>query len=241
MSNNSHLVHENPNTLKDSFMEVLNRKAEVAALSTAKFKKINEEIDYTLREEELNMTKNLNEDNSSQTPEEATRSELVRTLIDKRNSLGWTQRVLAEKSGVPQESISRVESGKVAPHIHTIVKLAEVMGLNLTLQDKKTNEGLDLSPYKDMSKYREGREQSRVVQTWLNDYKQQILGNVIYREANSDSVSKETLDTIYDGSPRTAEIVADTMIGWLNSSVGRSFISEAFGVKLPQQPEDGSE
>lgn len=94
---------------------------------------------------------------------------------------------------------------------------------------------------KDMSQYREGRKESKVVNTWLNEYKQMIMNEIIYRHSNPETVSESTLDAIYNGSPETAEIVADTIIGWLNSPVGREFIQHAFHVSIPKCAEDGSE
>lgn len=186
----------------------------------------------------------LRAENREQDPVGYTKLEMIGTLLAKRNRLGWSQKMLAEKTGIPQESISRLENGKVdAPKLSTLTKMAEAMDMEIIAQEKRlhSTEGLDRSNYKDMSKYRDGREQSRVAQTWLNKYKQQIMTNIIYRDGNPDSVSEATLEAVHRGGETTAEIVADTMIGWLNSPVGRAFISEAYGVEIPRTPEDGSE
>lgn len=185
----------------------------------------------------------LREEDRKVDPVRATHNEVVGSLIAKRNRLGWSQKMLAEKSGLKQESISRLEGRHVAPKLSTLTKMAEVLDMEIIAQDKRirSTEGLDFTPYKDMSKYRDGREQSRVAQTWLNKYKQMTMGNIIYRESNPDSVSEATLEAVRLGSERTAEIVADSIIGWLNSPVGRAFISEAYGVDIPRTPEDGSE
>ena len=95
--------------------------------------------------------------------------------------------------------------------------------------------------YKDMSFYREGRMESKVVRTWLQEYKQMVMNEIIYRQSNPTAVSSDTLSAIYNGSPQTAEIVADTIVGWLNSPVGREFISQAFNVDIPKSAEDGTE
>ena len=95
--------------------------------------------------------------------------------------------------------------------------------------------------YKDMSFYREGRMESKVVRTWLQEYKQMVMNEIIYRQSNPTAVSSDTLSAIYNGSPQTAEIVADTIVGWLNSPVGREFVSQAFNVDIPKSAEDGTE
>ena len=85
---------------------------------------------------------------------------------------------------------------------------------------------------KDMSQYRANRKSSKIVKTWLNKYKQQTLEHVIFRHFQSNSFNEEWLD-IVNSNPMCAEIVADTIIGWLNSPVGRSFLKESFDVNIP--------
>jgi len=85
---------------------------------------------------------------------------------------------------------------------------------------------------KDMSQYRENRKESKVVQTWLNEYKQSIMDSVIFRYYEDNPYSDEWT-SIVNKNPECAEIVADTIIGWLNSPVGRSFIRESFDIKIP--------
>lgn len=85
---------------------------------------------------------------------------------------------------------------------------------------------------KDMSQYRENRVDSKVVKTWLGEYKQSILNSIIFRYENYESFNDDWLAEV-NRNPECAEIVADTLIGWLNSPVGRSFISKSFDVKIP--------
>jgi len=85
---------------------------------------------------------------------------------------------------------------------------------------------------KDMSQYRANRKSSKVVRTWLNKYKQQTLEHVIFRHYRSDSSNEEFVN-IVNNNPGCAEIVADTIIGWLNSPVGRVFLKESFDVNIP--------
>ena len=85
---------------------------------------------------------------------------------------------------------------------------------------------------KDMSQYRANRTSSKVVQTWLSKYKQQTLEHVIFRHYRYDSSNEEYVN-IVNNNPECAEIVADTLIGWLNSPVGRVFLKESFDINIP--------
>ncbi|HKI34182.1 MAG TPA: helix-turn-helix domain-containing protein [Gemmataceae bacterium] len=54
---------------------------------------------------------------------EALRTILARQIIRRRQQAGWTQAELAERAGVRQETVSRIESGKNAPNVGTVDKL----------------------------------------------------------------------------------------------------------------------
>ena len=54
--------------------------------------------------------------------------EVMHALIDTRISQNLTQKELAEKSGVRQSNISRIESGTCSPTIATLEALAAGMG-----------------------------------------------------------------------------------------------------------------
>ena len=63
---------------------------------------------------------------------------LIKQLKDRRESLQVTQDTLAEISGVSLRALKQLESGKGNPTLETLSKLAEVLGLELSLQ-LKTN------------------------------------------------------------------------------------------------------
>jgi transcriptional regulator with XRE-family HTH domain len=63
---------------------------------------------------------------------------LIRQLKDRRESLQVTQDTLADISGVSLRALKQLESGKGNPTLETLSKLAEVLGLELSLQ-LKTN------------------------------------------------------------------------------------------------------
>jgi transcriptional regulator with XRE-family HTH domain len=53
-------------------------------------------------------------------------------LKEERERAGLTQAQLADKSGVPQTTISGLESGKRSPHMDTAFKLADGLGIAVT-------------------------------------------------------------------------------------------------------------
>ena len=65
--------------------------------------------------------------------------ELIKALKDRREALKVNQEYLAELSGVSLRTLKAIESGKGNPTFETLNKLAEVLGLELKLEVKKTN------------------------------------------------------------------------------------------------------
>lgn len=59
--------------------------------------------------------------------------EIMQALIDARISQNLTQKELAEKSGVRQSNISRIENGACSPTIATLEALAAGMGKKLVV------------------------------------------------------------------------------------------------------------
>ncbi len=58
---------------------------------------------------------------------------LVSELIKRRTDLGYSQRDLAELSGIKQPAIARLETGGVIPRIDTLYKLLKPLGLTIKL------------------------------------------------------------------------------------------------------------
>lgn len=48
-----------------------------------------------------------------------------------RHHKGMTQAQLAEKTGIPQSAIARIETGKANPTVDTLLRLAEALRLRL--------------------------------------------------------------------------------------------------------------
>lgn len=63
-------------------------------------------------------------------------SELIKTIKDRREALQVTQETVAELSGVGLRTLKQFESGKGNPTLLTLQKIADVLGLELTLNVK---------------------------------------------------------------------------------------------------------
>lgn len=61
-------------------------------------------------------------------------SALMSTIIRRRQELGWSQRELAKRCGMPQSSIARMETGINFPRVDTLARVLRELGLILTVQ-----------------------------------------------------------------------------------------------------------
>ena len=59
--------------------------------------------------------------------------QLTRSLIAARTASNMTQKELADRSGVRQSNISRIESGSCSPTVATLQALAEGLGKKLII------------------------------------------------------------------------------------------------------------
>jgi len=59
---------------------------------------------------------------------------VISQLASLRRAQGVTQAQLAERLGRPQSLISAIESGRVSPHIETLVALARELGHDLRIE-----------------------------------------------------------------------------------------------------------
>ena len=60
--------------------------------------------------------------------------EIMKAIIDARCEQNLTQKELAERSGIRQSNISRIENGTCSPTIATLQSLAKGMGKKLVLR-----------------------------------------------------------------------------------------------------------
>lgn len=51
-------------------------------------------------------------------------------LKARRTLLGWNQEFLADRSGVPQTTISKIENGRFTPSLEMLLDLARGLGAN---------------------------------------------------------------------------------------------------------------
>ena len=64
---------------------------------------------------------------------------LIQQIKARRDMLHLTQEQLAELAGIGLRTLKQFESGKGNPTLATLQKVTEVLGLELTLQLKKTS------------------------------------------------------------------------------------------------------
>jgi transcriptional regulator with XRE-family HTH domain len=72
-----------------------------------------------------------------------------RMLRDARSGAGLTQRELAAKTGIPQETIARIERGRVDPRVGTLDRLLEGCGLGLEVETR-LGIGIDRTQIRDL-------------------------------------------------------------------------------------------
>lgn len=58
---------------------------------------------------------------------------IIQAMIDARKASGLTQKQLAERTGINQADISKLENGNANPSLHTLQRLAKGMGMKLQL------------------------------------------------------------------------------------------------------------
>ena len=63
---------------------------------------------------------------------------IIIAIKERREDLGITQEHLAEVANVGLRTLKAIESGKGNPTLDTLQKLADVLGLELKLEIKKT-------------------------------------------------------------------------------------------------------
>lgn len=61
------------------------------------------------------------------------RHELAEAVRLRREELGWSQRQLAERAGMSQPGVARFEAGGTTPTLPLLERLAEALGLTLTV------------------------------------------------------------------------------------------------------------
>lgn len=60
--------------------------------------------------------------------------DVIRAIVDARTSQNLTQKQLAEKTGINQSDISKLENGTRNPSVNLLKRLAEGMGMALKIE-----------------------------------------------------------------------------------------------------------
>lgn len=60
--------------------------------------------------------------------------EMIQALIEARRASGMTQKELADRTGIAQADISKLENGNANPSLRTLQRLADGMGMRLKLE-----------------------------------------------------------------------------------------------------------
>lgn len=60
---------------------------------------------------------------------------MVSDLIKRRKTLGLTQAEVAQKAGLTQAQIARLENSAQIPRVDTLIKVAVALGLNIKLNE----------------------------------------------------------------------------------------------------------
>ena len=64
---------------------------------------------------------------------------IVQAMLDARKASGLTQKELADKTGIAQGDISKLENGSANPSLKTLQRLAAGMGMQLKLEFVPSN------------------------------------------------------------------------------------------------------
>lgn len=59
---------------------------------------------------------------------------VIQAMLDARKASGLTQKDLADRTGIAQADISKLENGNANPSLRTLQRLAEGMGMKLKLE-----------------------------------------------------------------------------------------------------------
>ena len=60
-------------------------------------------------------------------------AQLVARIIERRQALGLTQKQLAERAGLKQEAVARLESARTMPCVDTLLRVSNSLNLQLSL------------------------------------------------------------------------------------------------------------
>lgn len=62
--------------------------------------------------------------------------EIIKQLISLRKERGYSQRELAERSGIDASQLAKIERGYNSPSVATLTKIAEALGADIKIVEK---------------------------------------------------------------------------------------------------------
>lgn len=80
-------------------------------------------------------------------------NQLIDEIVEERNFLGYSQRELAELSGIKQPMIARFEKAEMMPRIDTFFKIVDSLNMDIKLIYKKADESVRFGSFKGSFKY----------------------------------------------------------------------------------------
>ena len=93
------------------------------------------------------------EDASGQIEAAKKAGDIIAQLIIERHNQGLTQNELAEKAGLTQSAIARLEKLDALPRLDTLLKVVNALGLELILVDKQSAITCSEQSYTMLDKY----------------------------------------------------------------------------------------
>ena len=79
-------------------------------------------------------------------------SEVINAIVKARDAQGLTQKQLAEKCGMKQSAIARMESMQSIPRLDTIIRVANCLKLKLSVESKYVQQIRSMSKYDNNKK-----------------------------------------------------------------------------------------
>lgn len=83
-------------------------------------------MDFTVREEDFEVL--------VERQKERVKNQILTSYINLRKERGITQQEIADRTGIKRTNVARIESGKNAPTIEVLVKLAAALDMELEIR-----------------------------------------------------------------------------------------------------------
>ncbi len=83
-------------------------------------------MDFTVREEDFEVL--------VESQKERVKNQILTAYINLRKERGITQQEIADRTGIKRTNVARIESGRNAPTIEVLVKLAAALDMELEIR-----------------------------------------------------------------------------------------------------------